>query len=136
MFDLRWNYPVLGSEGAIFADYLGGLDAARTMSLLRPLAQDGRAVAAGVAWLGRQGLAVAAEQTFLLAGGHHALSVVLTLLRLDGGQVRGGSADLLELPAAGGKPCGRGDRLRGGQRRHDSGGSARGGRPQGRVRFT
>ncbi len=87
--DFQFNYPLLGSEAAVFASWLHGLDSAAMQPLLasRPGAGRREDRMAAQIFLAEQGLPVPLERLFLVAGGHHALTLAIQLGQLAGSAI-------------------------------------------------
>lgn len=86
MFDLLINYPRLGNEGKIFADFIRSLTAAELEALMQPRPSTGREHdrAAGAHFLASLGLHLPAGNVFILSGGHDAITQILAMTNLRG----------------------------------------------------
>jgi DNA-binding transcriptional MocR family regulator len=86
MFDLLINYPRLGNEGKIFADYVRDLNPAALEELMQPRPSTGRARdrSAGARFLAGLGLTLPVENIFILSGGHGAITQIIAMAGLRG----------------------------------------------------
>ena len=88
MIDFQYNYPVLGSEGALLSAAVQK-HVAESSAWVSQKAQAGtarhREVAA--AFLAQWGAEVPSSRVFLCSGGHSAVSVALTRASLEGATV-------------------------------------------------
>jgi DNA-binding transcriptional MocR family regulator len=84
MFDLLINYPRLGNEGKIFADYVRSLSPATLEEQMQPRPSTGREQdrTAGARFLASHGLSLPAETIFILSGGHDAITQIIAMTGL------------------------------------------------------
>jgi len=97
MFDLLINYPRLGNEGKIFADYIRALSPAAMEELMQPRPATGRHQdrIVGATFLAGRGLHLPASNVFVLSGGHDAITQILAMTGLRGGKM---AVDAISYP--------------------------------------